>query len=724
MPDPRRLRRSLPLCLVTLSFLAGPGCVNVQKRSALDELETRLRAEERARSSAMQELEGRIRDLETRNAWLEGYLSGLGRGGSGGTGTPGASSGPGTGSGTGSVGLPPTMGPGPTRGAAPARGEAQRYGGVYRQALETNPPKLDPAHLEDTTSHRVGAQILEGLVGFGPELEPIPLIAESWQVSEDRRAYTFKLRSGVRFHHGREVEAKDFVFSFGRILDPKTASVRVWLFDRVLGYPLFSAYRRVGDAVRSRLQGKSVDWEALSAETRLLAAADAEHLSGLGHPDPGPAAALAAELVAWVGSRGARAGRGEAVLEADVGSLSSWDFLARGFEAPDPRTFVVRLEEPFTPFVSVLAMVNAAVVPREEVERLGEKFGFHPVGTGPFKFVSWEHDVSMVLEANDDYFAGRPYLDRLEFRIIPDEVTALIEFETGNLESMNRVPDEKYEQIKATKDYPGVLEEKPILHTFYLAMNKDHAPFGDLRVRKAFNHAVNRSAILNKIRKGRGQLAKGPLPPGIPGYDPGLEGYPYDPARAKALLAEAGFDPPGKLGTVDFWFNSSTGSDVNAKIAEVFQENLKQIGVDLRLNSVDWGTYLEKINRCEPPIARLAWVADYPDADNFMYVLFHSSTIGQSNTSCYRDPVLDGMLESARIMAEGPERVALYQKAQRKIVDEAIWIPVFHQKEPFLRKSWVRGAVLTGRGADAIRFKDVWLDRKEMEEAQRKRSAG
>lgn len=693
----RRLLAALACSLVL------PGCVSVTSRTALDDLEDRIRAEERVRSTRMAELEGRVRELENRNQYLEGYLGGLAAGGGVVAASPGSR-----------PGLAPLR---PAASASPAASrDATRFGGIYRQALGTNPPKLDPAHLEDTTSHRVGSQIMEGLVEFDADLEVVPLLATGWEVSDDKRTYTFRIRDGVRFHHGRKMVAGDFVYSYGRILDPATASVRTWLFDNILGYAHFSSFRRVGDAARSLGQGKEVDWDSLAEHRERLAATDAATMRERGHPDPEGVARLAGDLATFVEARGPAAAA--ARLDDAVAALDSWDFLARGLQAPDDRTLVIRLEKPFAPFLSVLAMVNAAVVPKEKVEELGDEFAFHPIGTGPFRFVSWDHDVKIVLEANDDYFAGRPYLDGIEYRVIPDPVTRLTEFEVGNLESVNQVPDEKYEDIKSRgPEFDGVLEEKPILHVFYLGMNPNKPPFDDVRVRRAFNHAVDKRAILDKIRKGRGKIAVGPLPPGIPGYDPDLEGYGYDPARARQLLAEAGYDPPSKLGTVEFWFNTSTGSDVNAKIAEVFQENLKVIGVDLNLNSVDWATYLDKVNRCEPPIMRLAWVGDYPDADNFLYVLFHSSTIGQANAACYSNPEIDRLLEQARELHDQPERLRIYRQAQRQVVEDAPWIPIFHQTEPFLRKKYVRDAVLTGRGADAIRYKRVWLDRSRMDRA-------
>ena len=691
-----------------LLLLPLTGCVSISKVSELDALEQKMRESENRHRGDLMQLEDRVRQLENRNQYLEGLLTGLGSGGglpaaprAGASGTPGAAR----------IGtLPPPPPPSPRTQRDP-----RRYGGTYRLAVATDPPKLDPAHLQDTTSHAVGAQMLEGLVQFDEDLNIIPCIAEGWDVAKDGKTYTFHLREGVKFHHGREVVAGDFVYSFGRILDPKTLSTRTWLFDSILGYPLFQAYRRIGDALRKQAAGE--EWKAADyAEHRdLLAAADVARLKGLGHPNPVAAAELAAELVAFLDEPG-DCGDCAKRLREQVDGLSSWDFLKAGLSAPDENTFRVRLARPFAPFISVLAMVNAAVVPQEKVEELGADFAFHPIGAGPFRFVRWDHDVVVELEAFDDYFGGRPYLDRLTFRVIPDDVTRLTELKVGNLESVNRIPDEKYPAIKADPTPWGVLVEKPTLSVFYIAMNVEKAPFDDPRVRQAFNHMVNPLPIIDKIRKGRGTPAVGPLPPSIPGYDPELQGYEYSIEKAKALLAEAGYEDPSELGIVDFWFNSSNPQDVNSKIASVFQQYARDAGITLRLNPVEWGTYLDMVDRGDPAILRLAWIGDYPDADNFLYVLFHSSAIGQGNASRYNDPQVDAWLEEARESADHDRRMELYRKAQRKIVGDAPWIPIYHQTDAFLHKEYVKGAVLTGRGPDAIRYKQVWLD-KQLREA-------
>jgi oligopeptide transport system substrate-binding protein len=198
-----------------------------------------------------------------------------------------------------------------------------KFGGTYRRALANNPTTLDPAFVSDIYSRTVVGQIIDGLVQFDAHLNPIPAIAEFWEASRDGLSWTFTLRRGVKFHHGREVTAEDFVYSFTRLLDSKKPSPSSEYFRRIRGADDF--------------------------------------------------------------------------IEGRAGSV-------HGLKAIDRYTLQIVLEEPFAPSLTVLGLANAAVVPREEVERLGNDFARTPVGTGPFKFVRWEPGKEIVLETNRDHY--------------------------------------------------------------------------------------------------------------------------------------------------------------------------------------------------------------------------------------------------------------------------------------------------------------------------------
>ena len=244
---------------------------------------------------------------------------------------------------------------------------AIQYGGIYRRALAHDPATLDPAFVTDIYSRTVVRQIFNGLVQFDAHLKPIPAIAEFWETSRDGLTWTFTLRQGVKFHHGREVTAQDFVYSFTRLLDPQRPG------------PLKDFLRHIQGADEF-LQGKTASVSGLKAIDRYI--------------------------------------------------------------------FQILLQEPYAPSLSVLGLGNAAVVPQEEVERLGDGFAHAPVGTGPFKFVRWEPNREIVLEANEHYHDGRPFLDSIRFKIGGNSEEEFAQFLKGDLDE-TIVPSERTDEILA-----------------------------------------------------------------------------------------------------------------------------------------------------------------------------------------------------------------------------------------------------------------------------------
>ncbi|MBI3892734.1 MAG: ABC transporter substrate-binding protein, partial [Candidatus Wallbacteria bacterium] len=324
---------------------------------------------------------------------------------------------------------------------------------------------------------------------------------------------------------------------------------------------------------------------------------------------------------------------------------------------------------------------------------------------------SWEPHVVLELEAFEGHFRGRPYLDKLRFRLLSDELARLNEFEIGNLESVNEIPDDKYDAIKANPSFPGVIEERPTLSTFYIAFNTTRKPFDNILVRQAFNYAARPEVMLDVIRHGRGTRAHGVLPPGMPAYDPSLAGYGHDREKALALLKQAGYGDPKQLGVIEYWYNATSPTDPNAKLAEVFQQNLQELGIETKLQSCDWGTYRNKVDRGELAMFRGSWFADYPDPDNFLYILFHSSMHGQAgNTSFYANPKVDELLLQGRTCPDPARRMTFYRSAEEIVVREAPWVFLYHSRSALLRKPYVRGLRLNAIGPDATKMRGVWLD--------------
>ena len=422
---------------------------------------------------------------------------------------------------------------------AQPRDAAPRPGGTLRLAFTSDPPTLDPAQATDTTSSAVIRQVFDALLELDERLQPTPALARSVTVSSDRRVYTFVLRSGVKFHNGREVRAADVKYSFERAAKGK----RPWVFEKIAGA------RQVIKGAASEITG-----------VRLV----------------------------------------------------------------DERTVEIRLDKPFAPFLHLMAYDAAAIVPREEVEKRGPGFASQPVGTGAFRFVSWRRDDQVVLERYREHFRGPAHLDRVIFRIIPTEITRYNEYRAGQLD-VSDIPTGHCAAVRRDRELKDEAAIWPTLGTHGLRFNVERAPFSDVRVRRAVAHAVDPSLVVDRLLEGCVSAARGILPPALPGYSPEIRRLPFDRARAWKLLEEAGFPGGRGLGPQPFHFNTG---DLNQRIAEVLQAQLREIGVTLELRRLDWAAHIKLVDDGSAGFFRQGWIADYPDPENFLTVLFHSRNTG------------------------------------------------------------------------------------------------
>lgn len=530
---------------------------------------------------------------------------------------------------------------GPPSGDAAGGPLVPRRGGTYLAPLAEDPPTLDPALAEDTTSMACVLQLFDTLVRFGDGNRIVPSLAERWEVSTDQRTYTFVLRRGVRFHGalgdrtptlngGRQVVAADVVYSFERVLRPSTGSPRAMLFQGIEG---------------------------------------------------------AADFVA---------GRSSSVS---------------GLRAVSDHVLRVTLAKPFAPFLATLTMPNAAVVPREDAEG-AVPLTSRPVGTGPFVFAGYRPGEALFLVASEEYFAGRPFLDALEFRVDPDETRQFRRFLAGELYHTT-VPDPEYARTRTSPAWAPYFTEVSSLGTYYLGMNVRLAPFDDPRVRRAVSQAIDKDAIVKYIRAGRVLQAKGPLPPGIPGYNTGLRVPGFDPDEAGRILDGAGFPrsaPDGpRLGLPPLELHIPRGGS-DMRVARAVQANLADLGLVCVPLATEWRHHLELVNSGRAAFFRLGWTADYLDPDNFLYYEFHSSNLGVSNTCSYVSTRVDDLLDAARATMDEERRRDLYQEAEQLIVDDCVWICLYYYNAALVRQPFVHGLNLTPLGEHMIRFDRVWLD--------------
>lgn len=386
-----------------------------------------------------------------------------------------------------------------------------------------------------------------------------------------------------------------------------------------------------------------------------------------------------------------------------------------GIEVLGPHKLRLVLEHPFAPFLAVLAYPSASVVPREAIERWGREFSTHPVGTGPFRFQEWRHDDRVVLGANPDYFDGAPYLNRIVFRVIPDEMTRFQEFKAGTLEHTD-IPTGLFRMVRADPSLGTMLASRPSMGVNAIQFNLERPPFrGNRSLRRAFNYAVDKEAIANVILEGRVEPARSILPPGMFAHNPELRGYPYDKEKARKLLAEAGYGEGKGIPPVTLYYNTGL---VNRKIAEFVQGSLRQVGVVVELRELDWPAYLNLVDRGDAQTFRLGWLADYPDPENFLTVLFHSRNVGsKGNLSRYVDPRVDALLDRADASLDLAKRRHLYQEAEKIILYDAPWIFLHYYSTDVLIQPWVKGlreqisAMDSAPTLGMVRMRKVWLQK-------------
>lgn len=346
---------------------------------------------------------------------------------------------------------------------------------------------------------------------------------------------------------------------------------------------------------------------------------------------------------------------------------------------PDPQTVVITLTEPNAAFLDQITYFG--IPSKAAYEAVGaEAYAGNPVGTGPFRFVSWARGDQLVVERNDDYWLTRPNLDRVVFRAIPELSVAAVELEAGGVDLVQNLAPTEVLRLEGNESID--IDVTPTLSYYYLALNNQSGPLADVRVRRALQLAIPMTDLVNSIFQEVGATrAYTSFAPTNVAYSEALtEAFPdYDPAAARALLEEAGY--PDGFNTVLYTPTDSA----RRQLGELIQAALSQIGITAEVRSVEFGTLLPLTYTGEAPMWILGWTSG-TDPNNYLYDLFHSDPAAWEengvtfNTARYSNPEVDTMLEEARVLTDLTERIPLYQQIARQVfLEDVVHIAAYHQ---------------------------------------------
>ncbi|HEY9229917.1 MAG TPA: ABC transporter substrate-binding protein [Gemmatimonadaceae bacterium] len=352
-----------------------------------------------------------------------------------------------------------------------------------------------------------------------------------------------------------------------------------------------------------------------------------------------------------------------------------------GVVVRDDSTVVVTLTEPLAIFIKMLAMPVAAIVPEHVPANFGEK----PVGTGPWKLVEWKHDDYLLFAKNPTYYGGPPKVDTLRARIIAEPSTGVAEFESGNVDIL-QIPETEARDWEEDQSRSPLLKSVPALQLIYVGINTTRGPLVDARVRQAINYAVDVDRIIERLISGRGTHAAGVIPPALAGYDSSRKGYPYDPEKAKQLLAAAGH--PNGI-NIDLWTSTRP---IFLRIAETIQAYLAKVGIRARIVQRESAAARGAARKGETDMILKDWYADYPDAEDFLYPLLHSANKGAGgNVSFYSNPVFDSVVTASRRELDEMKRVVMYRQADSIAFHDAPMLFLYFYNDLYAVQPWIEG---------------------------------
>ena len=379
----------------------------------------------------------------------------------------------------------------------------------------------------------------------------------------------------------------------------------------------------------------------------------------------------------------------ERALSKETAAPNRWALEPiESMKAIDEHTLQLNLSGPFAPFLGQLAMPVGSILPKEEIERCEREnipFGTHPVGGGPWRLVEWLHDRHIQMERNDYYWLQQPKMKKFIYRVIPNNFTAVAEFETGNISIVEELPDTEIPRWSTDKTWEPYVNEAPQLNTDMVLFNCAKPPLDQVEVRRALVSLVDTEKVLQCVRFGAGVPSGGPIPSSLPGGAKIRTPLDLTPDEAKTILRDAG------LFEREFLLVFPEREGFTRATGEVLQALWKRAGVNARVQQLEWATYRQAMREGQFDAAYRSWYADYPDGDNFLYPLFHSSQSGQSNFTFLNDPDMDSLIDASRTELNTEKRTAILERANNALYQKAPALFLWHRTHYNVRHPYVRG---------------------------------
>ena len=488
----------------------------------------------------------------------------------------------------------------PAAGDTTGSGELLEGGRFVR--LYVDPPTLDPHLTTDATSAQVIVEVFGGLVTIDRNLDVVPDLAESWDISGDGRVYTFRIRPDAVFHDGKPVTAEDVRWSLERATDPLTEAPNV---DQYLG-----------DIV-------GVD----------------------------------------------------AKLAGDVLEIS-------GVQVINGRTIEITIDAPKSFFLAKMTYPTAFVLDRENIEANPKNWFRKPNGTGPFNITEYKVGETLILSRHDAYHLGPAKVAEVE--MILSGGTSMLMYENDEIDISGVGLADLDRLLEPSHSLNAELTRAaPSFSVQYIGLNVNEPPLDDVKVRQALNLAIDKREIATIVLGDQVVPAKGILPPGFPGFSELVSGYEFDPIKAKQLLLESKYgNDLDNLPPITITTPGSFGANVSLDMEVVLAMWEKNLGITTEFQQTEFATFLKDLNKRRFQMFDIGWIADYPDPENFLDILFYSDS--SNNHTNYNNPEVDALLEKARVETDETLRFSIYNEVEQTILDDAPWIPLWYSGERYL----------------------------------------